>query len=118
MAMKKYTSVQEYFDDHSGMHLEIMKKIRDLILEESPEAKPSISYGMPAFKTDKVIAGFYAYKKHVSFYPHSSEVLEKFSDQLKDYKFSKGTLQIGLQQEFPEMVIRNMIREKMRINND
>ncbi|WP_235297435.1 iron chaperone [Portibacter marinus] len=116
--MKKYQSVEEYLADHSGRHLEIMQQIVDLILEEVPSARPAISYGMPAYKEEKVIAGFYAYQNHVSYYPHSGAIIEKFKVDLKGYQTGKGTLQIGIQQDVPHHVIREMIREKVKLNSD
>lgn len=112
--MKKYTSVEEYFADQDGRHLEMLHEIRDLILELAPDAQPAISSGLPAYKTDIVLAGMYAYKNHISFYPQEAGLLAQHADLLKDYKFTKSTLQIGIDQDLPAEAIRQMIRTKIQ----
>ena len=53
-----------------------LRALRQTILEIIPEAEPCISYGIPAFRLQgKVIAGFAAYKNHLSYFPHSGSVL-------------------------------------------
>lgn len=114
MAMKKYTSVEEYLADQSGIHLEMLKKLIEIILEVEPQAQPGISYGMPAYNKGGVIAGFSAYKNHVSFYPFAGDIIELFRDDLQEYKLLKGTLQIGITQKIPIKAIKGILREKLR----
>jgi len=41
-----------------------------------PDVEECISYGMPAFKVDgKTVAGFAAFKNHLSHLPHGGSVL-------------------------------------------
>lgn len=113
--MKKYTSVAEYFGDHSGVHLEILEKIKRIILSEAPQAEEVISYGMPAFKLGKIIAGVSAYKHHVSFYPFEGSLVSKYKKKLKGFKCLKGTIQIDINKEFPEDVIREIVKDKLKL---
>ncbi|GLR17626.1 iron chaperone [Portibacter lacus] len=117
MAMKKYNSVEDYFADQTGIHLEILNKIKDLILEEAPRAKSAISYGMPSYTLGKVIAGMYSYKNHVSFYPFEGTLVEKYQDQLEGYKCLKGTIQLDIKKEFPEEIIRQIVKDKLKMIN-
>ena len=49
--------------------------LRRTILDIVPEAEQCISYGVPAFRLQgKVIAGFAAFKNHLSYLPHSGSV--------------------------------------------
>jgi uncharacterized protein YdhG (YjbR/CyaY superfamily) len=114
MAMKKYTSVDDYLADQEGIHLSMLEDLIKLILDVAPEAKPGISYGMPAYNLNGIIGGFSAYKNHVSFYPFAGDVIELFREDLKGYKLLKGTLQIGIDQEIPSEVIKAILREKIR----
>src|SRR5450755_3537623 len=53
-----------------------LEALRQSILEVVPEAEQCISYGLPAFKVHgKVVAGFAAFKQHLSYLPHSGSVL-------------------------------------------
>jgi uncharacterized protein YdhG (YjbR/CyaY superfamily) len=50
--------------------------LRQSILAVIPDAEQCISYGLPAFRVQgKVIAGFGAFKNHLSYLPHSGSVL-------------------------------------------
>ena len=52
-----------------------LERLRKTILELVPEAEQCMSYGLPAFRLDgKVVAGFGAFKNHLSYFPHSGSV--------------------------------------------
>jgi uncharacterized protein YdhG (YjbR/CyaY superfamily) len=70
-----------------------LEALRRTILDIIPEAEQCISYGMPAFRVQgKVIAGFAAFKNHLSYLPHSGSVIPTLGDALSQYKTSKGAL--------------------------
>jgi uncharacterized protein YdhG (YjbR/CyaY superfamily) len=46
-----------------------------------PEAEQGISYGVPAFNVrGKTVAGFAAFRNHLSYLPHSDAVFPQLSD--------------------------------------
>lgn len=48
---------------------DILNEIRQIILEEAPEATEKIAYGMPGFYLNKKpLVYFAAYKNHIGFY--------------------------------------------------
>jgi hypothetical protein len=54
-----------------------------------PGADQGISYGMPAFKVKgKAVAGFAAFKNHLSYMPHSGSVLATLRDDTAPYETS------------------------------
>ncbi len=64
---------------------------RTTILEVVPTAEQCISYSMPAFKMDgKVVAGFAAFKNHLSYFPHSGSVLPQLADELDELRLVEG----------------------------
>jgi uncharacterized protein YdhG (YjbR/CyaY superfamily) len=70
-----------------------LKALRRTILDILPEAEECISYGLPAFRVQgKVIAGFAAFKNHLSYLPHSGSVFPECEGKLSQYKTSKGAL--------------------------
>jgi uncharacterized protein YdhG (YjbR/CyaY superfamily) len=49
-----------------------LEALRTSILEIVPEAEQGISYGAPVFEVQgKAVAGFAAFKRHLSYVPHS-----------------------------------------------
>ena len=62
--------------------------LRRTILDIVPEVEQCISYGVPAFRLQgKVIAGFAAFKNHLSYLPHSGSVFPDLGTQfaLQDF---------------------------------
>jgi uncharacterized protein YdhG (YjbR/CyaY superfamily) len=92
-----------------------LEQLRNTILEIVPEAEQCISYGMPAFRLDgKVIAGFAAFKNHLSYFPHSGSVLPELADDLAGYTASKGTLQFAVNQPLPKALVSKLIVVRQR----
>jgi uncharacterized protein YdhG (YjbR/CyaY superfamily) len=61
-----------------------LKRLRDTIVAIIPDAEQTISYGMPAFRLHgKTVAGFAAFKNHLSYLPHSGSVFPELKDELK-----------------------------------
>jgi uncharacterized protein YdhG (YjbR/CyaY superfamily) len=87
-----------------------LQSLRQTILAIVPEAEECISYGMPAFRVEgKVIAGFAAFKNHLSYLPHSGSVLGKLRDDLAGYKGSQGSLHFPIDQPLPDALVRKLI---------
>ena len=92
-----------------------LEQLRATILEIVPGAEQCISYGMPAFRVDgKVVAGFAAFKNHLSYFPHSGSVLPELADDLVGYKASKGTLQFAIDEPLPEALVTKLIAVRQR----
>ncbi|MBU1410680.1 DUF1801 domain-containing protein [Myxococcota bacterium] len=91
-----------------------LEKLRSFIWEAAPQTAELMNYNIPAFalveggKRDQqiMIAG---YPKHVGFYPHP-DVIEAFLDQLKDYKYAKGSVQFALDREIPGDLVIQMVK--------
>ena len=67
--------VDEYLSSIEEPKRTTLAHLRQAILEIIPDAEQGISYGHPAFKVrGKTIAGFAAFKNHLSYLPHSGSV--------------------------------------------
>ena len=86
------------------------RELRKTIVGLVPEAEQCISYGMPAFRLrGKVIAGFAAFKNHLSYLPHSGSVLAALPDDVAGYATSKGALQFEIDTPLPEALVAKLI---------
>jgi uncharacterized protein YdhG (YjbR/CyaY superfamily) len=84
--------------------------LRRTILEVVPKAEQGISYGVPAFRLQgKVIAGFAAFKNHLSYLPHSGSVFREMGDEVAKYKTSSGALQFPVDRPLPKALVRKLI---------
>jgi uncharacterized protein YdhG (YjbR/CyaY superfamily) len=60
-----------------------LEALRRTILEIVPDAEQVISYRVPAFRLNgRTIAGFAAFKSHLSYLPFSGSVLSQLADEL------------------------------------
>jgi uncharacterized protein YdhG (YjbR/CyaY superfamily) len=112
MTTDRPTSVDEYLagvpsDDARASLL----KLRAIIREEVPEASEIISYGIPTFKLKKFAVSYAAFKNHCSFFP--GYTVRDFTDELKGYKTSKGTIQFPNDQPLPEALVRAIVRARL-----
>jgi uncharacterized protein YdhG (YjbR/CyaY superfamily) len=89
--------------------------VRKSILEVVPDAEQGISYGMPAFKVQgKTVAGFAAFKNHLSYLPHSGSVLATLSEDIAPYETSKGSLKFSVDTPLPKRLLKKLIDARMR----
>lgn len=89
---------------------DILNEIRQIILEEAPEATEKIAYGMPGFYLNKKpLVYFAAYKNHIGFYATPTGH-EEFKRELSVYKQGKGSVQFPLKDEIPYQLIRKIVK--------
>ena len=89
--------------------------LRSSIMEVVPGAEQCISYGMPAFKVQgKTVAGFAAFKKHLSYLPHSGTVLATVTGDVASYETSKGSLKFAIDKPLPKRLVKKLVRTRMQ----
>ena len=91
-----------------------LEKMRAMIRAAAPkEATEAISYGMPAFKYGKPLAGYAAFKTHCSLFPMSGAVLAAMKDDLKDYVTSKGAIQFTPENPLPLALVKKVVKARL-----
>lgn len=91
-----------------------LAELRETIQELVPDAEECISYGMPAYKVDgKVIAGFAAFKNHLSYLPHSGSVIAGLSEELSQYRATKGSLHFPVDHPLPRELVEKLLMARM-----
>ena len=92
-----------------------LEDLRRSILDVVPEAEQCISYGMPAFKVrGKTVAGFAAFKNHLSYLPHSGSVLAQLGDDLAGYQSTKGSLHFAVDEPLPSPLVTRLVEVRLR----
>lgn len=89
----KPSNVDEYIECFDEDKKEDLLKIRQIFLTSLSDANECISWGMPTYKKDKNIIHFAGHTNHIGIYP-GVEALIHFKEKLKEYKTSKGAIQI------------------------
>ncbi|GJQ33512.1 MAG: hypothetical protein HBSAPP04_23510 [Ignavibacteriaceae bacterium] len=110
---KNLTTIDEYISEADESVRGILQQMRGIIAEASPGTTECISYGMPAFRLRRVVVYFAAFKNHVSLFPGASGVAT-FADELKQWKWSKGTIQFPLDQPLPVELIKRIVAFRLK----
>jgi uncharacterized protein YdhG (YjbR/CyaY superfamily) len=106
---------ESYFKQFPKDVQEILLEIRHKIQKAAPEATEKISYQMPTFYLNGNLVHFAAYKKHIGFYPTPSGI-EAFIDQIKNYKYAKGSVQFPINQPIPYGLITEIVKYRVKEN--
>jgi uncharacterized protein YdhG (YjbR/CyaY superfamily) len=109
------TEVDAYLAGLAEPKQSTLRDLRRTILEIIPDAEQCISYGLPAFRLrGTVIAGFAAFKSHLSYLPHSGSVLAELGDDIAAYKSTKGSLHFPVDAPLPPVLVRKLIEVRTR----
>ncbi len=106
-------TIDEFISNYPDNVQVILQKIRQSIHEVAPEAEEKISYGIPTFTLNGNLVHFSAYKHHIGFYPGSEAILA-FTDDLKPYITSKGTVQFPLDKPIPYGLIKKITKYRVQ----
>ena len=111
MAMEE---VDRYLEGLEEPKRGTLEALRRSILEVVPEAEQAISYGMPAFKVEgKTVAGFAAFKHHLSYLPFSGSVLSQVADELDRYTMTKSSLHFPIDRPLPKGLVKKLIKVRL-----
>jgi uncharacterized protein YdhG (YjbR/CyaY superfamily) len=91
-----------------------LEALRRTILEVVPEAEQVISYRMPAFRVrGQIVAGFAAFKDHLSYLPFSGSVLGQMADELGGYTMTKSALHFPVDRPLPKSLVKKLIEVRL-----
>ncbi len=114
----KPRNIDEYLTSVGHEKRVALEKLRRVIRAAAPDAEECISYGIAAFRHNGMLVGFGATAKHCAFYLMSSSVIESFSDELKDWKTSKGTVRFQPDHPLPAALVRKLVKARIAENGD
>lgn len=98
--VEKPASIDAYIAAQPEEIRPLLDQVRDKIRAVLPDAQERISWRMPTYWKEHNIIHFAAYKKHLGLYP-GPEAIEHFSDELKEYKTTKGAVQFPYNRTIP-----------------
>ncbi|MGC9960378.1 MAG: DUF1801 domain-containing protein [Acidimicrobiales bacterium] len=107
--------IDEYLRQLDEPKRSTLTRLRQDILAVVPDAEECMSYSLPGFKVaGKTIAGFAAFKNHLSYLPHSGSVFPELSAELAGYEKSSGSLHFPLDQPLPSELVEKLIAVRLR----
>lgn len=95
-----------------------LQALRATIRAAVPEADETISYGLPTFVQDGHLVALGAFRKHLSFFPMSSTLIDTFADELAGHRLSKGTIQFTPETPLPDDLVARIVAARLAENRE
>jgi uncharacterized protein YdhG (YjbR/CyaY superfamily) len=106
--------VDEYLRGVDEPKRSTLQALRRTILEIVPDAEQVISYRVPAFRVSgETVAGFAAFKDHLSYLPFSGSVLGQLADDLDGYTMTKSSLHFPVDHTLPKALVKKLIAVRL-----
>lgn len=112
--MPNFETIDDYIAQQPKVVQLKLQELREIIKEAAPDAIEILNYKIPSFnlvpdgKRDQQIM-MAGYAKFIGFYPFPT-TMEKFADELKEYKKGKGSVQFPLNKPLPKDLIIRMVK--------
>lgn len=114
-------TVEGYISTFPAEIREILETLREIVLENAPDAVERMAYGMPAYSTHgKPLVYFAAFKKHIGFYATPTGHSE-FAAELSGFKQGKGSVQFpydGVPYDLVKRLVRFRVQENEKQHRD
>ncbi len=94
-----------------------LQELRAVIKAVAPEAKESISYGMPYYSYKGRLVYFQLCKTHIGLYI-PTPIIEEHQNELQGYKTNKGTIRFPLNEPLPLELIKKLVQARVRRNEE
>lgn len=106
-------SINDYLDKIKPLQKAELQRIRRIVRDTVPESEEYIGSGLPEFKyKNNTLLCFAGYKKHMSLFVATGPI-KALQDKLSDFVVSNGSIQFTLEKLLPEILIKEILNERM-----
>jgi uncharacterized protein YdhG (YjbR/CyaY superfamily) len=110
----KATTVEDYLTAIPEPSRKVFDKLRAAVRAVMPpDAVEVISYGIPAFRRQRVLVWFAAFANHCSLFP-TAFIIESFASELRGFTVSKGTVQFPLDKPLPVALVKKLVKARIK----
>jgi len=85
-------NVDGYIDSFGGERKEVLKKLRQMILNVAPEAEESMEYKMPTYKIGSDVFAFAFQKHYLSVYINKEKAISAHEDRIGKHNRGKNCI--------------------------
>lgn len=111
--MSTPTTVDDYIEQFDGETKIRLRRMREIVRQESPDAVEDYSYGLAAYKLNgKPLVYFGGFSAHIGLYatPNGHAA---FTEEFAQYKQGKGSVQFPLNLPLPDALIRRVVQHRV-----
>ena len=113
-AAESSDEIDEYLHGVEEPGRSTLQALRRTILQIVPDAEEVISYRVPAFRVgSETVAGFAAFKNHLSYLPFSGSVLSQLAEELDGYAMTKSSLHFPVDRPLPRALVKKLIKVRL-----
>ena len=112
---QKPSTVDEYLALQPGQVRAELKLLRRTIKKAAPKAQEVISYGMPAFEFNGMLAWMAPSKNHYALYVRP-RFMQPFLGKLKKYSLSKSAIRFPYGKPLPVKLVTEIIKYAAKEN--
>jgi uncharacterized protein YdhG (YjbR/CyaY superfamily) len=107
--------VDKYLQGIDEPERSTLEALRRTILDIVPDAEQVISYKVPAFRVEgRIVAGFAAFKHHLTYLPFSGSVLPALARELDGYTMTKSALHFPVARPLPKKLVKKLIDARLQ----
>lgn len=111
--MDKPKTVIQYISTFPKETQKQLREMRAHLKKIVPNAEESLKWSIPAFTEKRVLFTYAAFKEHIGFYP-TPAAIKKFSNELKNYKTAKGSIQFPITEPLPLTLIKKIAKFRVK----
>ncbi|HEX4932442.1 MAG TPA: DUF1801 domain-containing protein, partial [Gemmatimonadaceae bacterium] len=90
-----------------------LQSLRETLRSLVPGAAEVLSYGIPAFRGERVLVGYGATPKHCALFLFSGSIVERFAAELARYETSKGAVRFQPGAPLPVALVRTLVKARL-----
>jgi uncharacterized protein YdhG (YjbR/CyaY superfamily) len=105
---QKFKNIDDYISSFPAETQKLLEQVRKEIRKAAPDAKETISYGIPTFTLNGNLVQYAAFKNHIGFYPAPSGI-SAFREDLSAYENAKGSVKFPNDKPVPFDLIRKIV---------
>jgi uncharacterized protein YdhG (YjbR/CyaY superfamily) len=94
-----------------------LEKLRKTIRAAAPNAEETISYSIPFYKQNGMLAGFSAAKEHCTFHIISAAILRDNAKALASFTTGKGSIQFTPKRQLPAALVTKIVKARLSEND-
>ena len=93
-----------------------LEDLRKTIKAAAPDAEEVISYQIPTYKFHGPLVHFMAGKNHCSLITVNKSIVEKYKNELENFKISGTTIHFSANNPLPSKLVKKIVKQRIKEN--